>query len=168
MAVEHARKSLTLCPSAQPALEGSAVFGVVGGTERGPLLAYLAEPVPATEEVLTLAGPVAPTEVFRFAAPCAGVDCRHFDGSGCRLATRVVRLLPAVVDGLPPCPLRPDCRWWRQEGKAACLRCPQVVSETCEPSAVLRLVAGTDTSTDSLTRVTPPGVTRRPPSRSEP
>ena len=51
-----------------------------------------------------------------------GHACGHFDGRDCpRLATRVVQLLPPVVDGVPPCHLRPDCRWWQQEGKAACL-----------------------------------------------
>jgi hypothetical protein len=57
----------------------------------------------------------------------------HFDGHDCRLATRLVQLLPAVVDRLPPCHVRPDCRWWQQEGKAACLRCPQVVTDWAQP-----------------------------------
>jgi hypothetical protein len=33
--------------------------------------------------------PVKPTKVFRFAAPCAGRACRHFDGAECRLTKRV-------------------------------------------------------------------------------
>jgi hypothetical protein len=149
MADKTLRKSLPLCPSAQPGMERSVVFGVVGEAGPRPLLGYLVEPLPVTEGVLALAGPVAPTEIFRFAAPCAGRGCRHFDGSDCRLAARVVQLLPAVVEGLPPCPLRPGCRWWQQEGRAACLRCPQVVSETCEPSELLRLVADPEASNGS-------------------
>jgi hypothetical protein len=27
--------------------------------------------------------------------------------------------LPAAVDGLPACRIRPWCRWWQQEGKDA-------------------------------------------------
>src|SRR5262245_13425004 len=131
-----------VCPSARPEMEGSVVFGVVGGTVERPRLAYLDEVRPVTEELLRLAGPVPPTIIFRIGAPCAGQACGHFDGTACRLATRVAQLLPPVVDGLPACQLRPDCRWWQQEGKAACLRCPQVVTDVREPSELLRLVAG--------------------------
>jgi hypothetical protein len=131
----------TLCPSARPDMKDSVVFGVVGGTAERPRLAYLTEPRPVTDEVFALSGPVAPTQIFRIAAPCAGHACRHFDGSDCRLATRIVQLLPPVVDGLPPCQLRPDCRWWQQEGKAACLRCPLIVTDTYDPSELIREVA---------------------------
>src|SRR5262245_16064495 len=117
-----------LCPSAQPSMEGSLVFGVLDTRSDEPRVGYLAEALPVTDEVLALAGSVAPTEIFRFGAPCAGRACRHFDGHDCRLATRIVELLPAVVGAPPPCRLRPDCRWWQQEGKAACLRCPQIVT----------------------------------------
>ena len=72
-------------------------------------------------------------EVFRFAAHCEENKCRHFDGSHCQLATRIVQILPAVTDGLPPCLIRAECRWFQQEGKAACMRCPQVVTESYEP-----------------------------------
>jgi hypothetical protein len=39
-----------------------------------------------------------------------------------------------VVDALPACAIRPACRWWQQEGKAACQRCPQVVTQAYAPS----------------------------------
>jgi hypothetical protein len=123
-----------LCPSARPEMPGAMAFGIVAGTVEAPRLVHLAEPQPVTDELLALANPVAPTEVFRFAAPCAGHDCQHFDGQDCRLATRIVQILPLAVSSLPPCTLRPECRWWQQEGKAACLRCPQVVSECHAPS----------------------------------
>jgi len=51
----------------------SFVFGVVNGTADEPRLRHLTEPQPVTLELLELAAPVRPTEVFRFAAPCAGV-----------------------------------------------------------------------------------------------
>jgi len=130
-----------LCPSAQPEMTGSVIFGIVGGTPEEPRVGYLAETVPATPERLALSSPVLPTEVFRLAAPCAGSACRHFDGAQCRLAARTVELLPAVVDAPPPCRVRPDCRWWLQEGKAACLRCPQVVTQAYAPSELYEQVA---------------------------
>jgi hypothetical protein len=130
------------CPSAQPAWEGSVVLGVVGGTAAAPRVAYLAEPLPVTDELLALAAPVTPTEVFRIAAPCAGSACCHFVGAACTLVERIVDHLPlAVEEGLPPCHLRPQCRWWAQEGKAACARCPQVVTDNWAAPDLIRLVA---------------------------
>ena len=140
-----AAASPPLCPSAQPGMEGAVVFGVVGGTATEPRVGYLAERLAATPDVLALTGAVQPTEVFRFGAPCAGGGCRHFDGSSCRLAAKLVQLTPAVTDAsLPPCALRPDCRWWRQEGKAACMRCPQVVTVNYLPSEQMRRAADPD------------------------
>jgi hypothetical protein len=125
-------------------MEGSLVFGVVDTRGDVPRVGYLAEALPVTDEILALAGTVAPGQIFRFGAPCAGSACRHFDGNDCRLATRVVELLPAIVDALPPCRLRPGCRWWQQEGKAACLRCPQIVTVVLDPSETLRRTADPD------------------------
>jgi hypothetical protein len=130
-----------LCPSAQPEMAGSVIFGIVGGTVDEPRVGYLTEVLPTTLERLALALPVKPTEVFRFGAPCAGTACRHFDGMQCRLAVRTVQRLEPVVEALPPCPVRSDCRWWRQEGRAACVRCPQVVTEIYAPTERLQATA---------------------------
>lgn len=71
----------------------SVVFGVVTGTIEKRRIGYLTEPQPASEEVLGLAGPVKPTEVFRIAAPCGGSACAHFEGAKQRRA---------VADPSPP------------------------------------------------------------------
>jgi hypothetical protein len=134
-------EAMSSCPSARPEMEGSVVFGVVGGTAGEPRLGYLEKPLPVTDEILALSGPVPPTEIFRFAAPCAGHSCQHFDGARCTLVQRIVGLLPVVGDDLPPCRLRPTCLWWKQEGKPACLRCPQVVSQSYEPTEELQRAA---------------------------
>ena len=130
-------KSL-LCPSARPEMNGSVLFGVVTGTVDEHRVAYLKDPNPVGVEVLTLPSEVAPTEIFRFAAPCACSGCVHFNDDKCRLAARLVRLVPNVVDVLPQCKIRPNCRWWIQEGRAACLRCPQIVTEDYGASEKLR------------------------------
>src|SRR6266436_4777410 len=57
----------------------------------------------------------------------------HFDGTDCPLATRLVQLIPAVVESLPACRIRPHCRWFLQEGSAACRVCPQVVTYCVDP-----------------------------------
>jgi len=130
-----------LCPSAQPEMQEAVAFGVVGGSVTHPLLGYLAATQQVTEQLLRLSDPVAPTEIFRFAARCAGPACQHFDGRDCQLAKRIVEVLPLAVTQLPPCPVRPRCRWWQQEGRQACLRCPQVVTETYGPSDEVSRVA---------------------------
>jgi hypothetical protein len=126
-----------LCPSAQPHTEGAAVFAVVQGTATEPRAAYLDRLVPLTPEIAQTAAPINPEEVFRMAAPCAAHGCRHFGEGRCSLATRLVRLVPSVVASAPPCMLRPDCMWWRQEGVEACLRCPQVVTHMYGASSQL-------------------------------
>lgn len=136
-----ANKTGPLCPSARPELADSAVFGVVTGTVEEPRVTYLHQPLPVTDELMALSGPVTPTEVFRMTAPCAGKGCQHFDGQDCRLAKRIVEQMLAVTEQLPPCPIRPHCRWWQQEGKAACMRCPQVVTDIYNPSEKMRQVA---------------------------
>jgi hypothetical protein len=123
-----------LCPSARPQMTGCNVIGVVTHVEAEPRIAYLDSLQPATAEVLALASPARAETVFRFSAPCAGGGCAHFNGSACRLATRIVQILPRVVDDMPPCGIRPQCRWFSQEGKAACQRCPQIVTQTTNPS----------------------------------
>jgi hypothetical protein len=70
-----------------------------------------------------------------------GDTCKHFDDGACSLVKRVVAAFNPVVNGVPPCRIRPTCRWFRQEGRDACLRCPQVVTNTLDPTELQRLVA---------------------------
>lgn len=131
-----------LCPSAQPGMDQCKVLGVVQLQGPRPMLEYLKEPLPATPEILAMAAPLKPTEVFRLSATCAEHKCPHFDGTDCRLATRVVRILPAVVDTLPPCNIRKECRWYFQEGSEACKRCPEVTTVTYDLSPQIQEVSG--------------------------
>ena len=87
-----------MCPSAQPEIPGSVAFGVITGSAENPRVAWIERPVPVTSELLALTSPVAPTQVLRIAAPCQEKACCHFDGTDCRLATRLVQLIPAVVE----------------------------------------------------------------------
>jgi hypothetical protein len=123
-----------MCPSAQPEIPGSVAFGVIAGTVERPHVAWIERPVPVTPELLSMTAPVSPTQVLRIAAPCQENACGHFDGVDCRLATRLVQLLPQVVESLPRCQIRPNCRWFLQEGSAACRVCPQVVTYCVDPS----------------------------------
>ncbi len=51
-------------------------------------------------------------------------------------------MLDPVVSGLPRCAIRPTCRWFREQGRAACIRCPQVVTDARPDSGLLIEVAG--------------------------
>ena len=130
-----------LCPSAHPTWSGAIALGVIGGTAKEPSVRYLLDAQPVTQELLNLADPVTPPEVFRFAAPCLNGNCVHFKENTCKLASRVVTLLTEVSDDLPRCPIRATCQWWRQEGLAACRRCSQVVTNNFSPSDDMRATA---------------------------
>lgn len=131
-----------LCPSAQPGMDACRILGVVQHEGPTPRIVYLNQILPASDEVLAMAAPLRPTEVFRLAAACAEGKCPHFDGSDCRLATRVAKILPAVVETLPPCIIRKECRWFSQEGGAACLRCPEITTVSYDLSDQAREVSG--------------------------
>jgi hypothetical protein len=134
--------ALSLCPSARSDQPESQAFGVVGGTVSAPIVSYLKETQVSTEYLAKLKGTnITPEEVFRIAAPCEEKSCQHFDGQDCRLAMRVVEQLPSVAESLPPCAIRRSCRWWQQEGKDACMRCPQVITDHHSPSALVISVA---------------------------
>jgi hypothetical protein len=134
------------CPSAQAGAEDARVYGVRIGTADAPRVAYLTETQPVSEQLLALSGPAKPTEIFRIAAPCVTSGCRHFKGNACTLAQRIVEGLPPVVNALPPCQIRPTCRWFRQEGRSACLRCPQVITDKPNATAEEKRIAGDDSA----------------------
>lgn len=141
-----------LCPSAQPGMDRCQVLGVVQRQGPAPMLQYLKESLPATPQILAMAAPLKPTEVFRLAATCAEHRCPHFDGVDCRLAARVVRILPAVVEELPVCIIRKECRWYAQEGGAACKRCPEITTVTYDLSPQVREVSGLPAVEDTPVR----------------
>jgi hypothetical protein len=117
-----------MCPSAGPEMEGSVIFGIVGGTPEQPKMTHLRETKQIPAALLEMDSPIKPTEVFRIAATCES-SCLHFDGSKCRLSQRIVDGLPQVAESLPACPIRSRCRWWHQNGKEACFRCTQIIRD---------------------------------------
>ena len=123
-----------LCPSAQPGMTGLRLLGVIESTPDGARVAYLNEDIPVTDQLLGQTGSLPPTRVFRLAGNCEERSCTHFANHRCNLVSRIVDILPAVVDGLPVCLIRSTCRWYMQEGHNACVRCPQVVTELTDPT----------------------------------
>lgn len=117
------------------------VFGIVGAGEAGGV-GYLDRVKPVDAAVLALAAPLHPAQLYRVAVPCAAGACRHFEGGACQIAARMIRHLDSADEALPACAIRPACRWWRQEGPAACRRCPEVATTPLAPSAVDLILAG--------------------------
>jgi hypothetical protein len=130
-----------LCPSGCAEQPGAQVFAIVGAGADGQA-GYLDRPVPADEGVLALAAPLPPASVYRVAVPCAADGCSHFEGGACQIAVRLTRRLDPAVASLPRCAIRPACRWWRQEGAAACLRCPEVATTPLAPRPIDLILAG--------------------------
>ena len=126
-----------LCPSSRGTLEDSLLIGVVTDHKDGPRVVPTERAMPVTPEILQMAEPASPGEVFRFASPCQTGKCPHFRNEACQLAVRSVDLLEAVTDELPRCSIRSQCRWFRQEGAPICKRCPQVVTDQFNPSETM-------------------------------
>ena len=139
-----------LCPSAQPQMEGSTIIGVVGGTPESPAtrLSRGASSGHGTGSCPLLAGPTDcgfPSWIRPLsrgmAASILTVLIADSPGGSSSCYPRSWMVCPRVIFGRM-------ARWWRQEGKVACLRCPQVVTDASYPSELYRQVADPNTSTD--------------------
>jgi hypothetical protein len=121
-----------LCPSAQPQLHGSVIFGSVENKSSAQDVSFLRSSFPVSEgTMLALAdGMLRANQMFRFAAPCEQAGCTNWSGAHCRVAERLIQILPVSSLELPACVIRPDCRWFAQEGSSACMRCSQVVTNS--------------------------------------
>lgn len=112
-----------LCPSA-PLTEGALLYGLVDA--RGQT-AYGQTAFPVTKQLL-LSLPVKDQaeQQYRFASPCAQSACIHWQGR-CDLSSRLSLFQAFRQDGaqsgLPQCAIRPQCRWFLQDGPEMCSRC---------------------------------------------
>ena len=129
------------CPSGQPDMQDARIFGVIAGTPAEPRVAYLKKKAEVTPELLAQLDGLDPTRVFRYSARCENGRCAQYEGGRCSLAQRIVAHLEPVVSDLPSCQIRDTCRWFREEGGAACLRCPQVVTLVPSDQNALRHAA---------------------------
>jgi hypothetical protein len=101
----------------------------------------LPRPVPFEAVAHLVPDSIPATDMLRLAAPCVEQRCGHFAAGRCTLVARVVAGLPDGEDYFLPCSFRPSCRWWRQEGAAACRRCPQITIDPSRARDLLRRVA---------------------------
>ena len=128
-------------------MEGSRVFGLISGSPDEPRVAYLRADALVEKDTIEHLG-IDPTHVFRFAARCEESSCAQFDGHSCSLGRRIAEGLDPVVDVLPPCQIRATCRWYAENGRPACIRCPQVVTLVPRSQSGLSRVARLPASLD--------------------
>ncbi len=114
-----------ICPSA-PLYEGSMLLGIVN-TENE--VSILAEPMEIDEAFIESAnkGRV-PEQRFRFANKCVKSGCAQWTGNQCGVIKRVLENIDQSIMKveLPECKIRPECRWFSQEGSNACRVCPLI------------------------------------------
>ena len=134
--IKKSERATLSCPSAPATAEGAEVFGVVVGTVEAPRVEYLSEPLPVTAELLSGLGESRAGEVLRVRASCAKSACVHFSESHCRLGEQIAALPPpsAARSRLPPCTIRASCRWFAEQGAAACSQCSAIVTEVYAPA----------------------------------
>ena len=75
----------------------------------------------------------APEKRFRFSNTCAKNGCTHWTGSKCGLIRALLdesdEFKKEELVKLPRCSIRPQCRWFRQEGARACAICPMIITD---------------------------------------
>lgn len=128
-----------MCPSAPWDSAGGQVFAVVAGEAKAPKVLFLKQMLTPSKALEDKLGGVAPSEVFRVAAPCAGTGCGHHNptSKGCNLVANIVQNVEPVIDDYATCGIRASCLWWAQEGLKACVRCPQIATRNLMASEQL-------------------------------
>jgi hypothetical protein len=118
------------CPSSS-CHEGALLLGVMTA---GGRLAYLHPPTPVDTRFVTReVSRGSPERRFRFAAPCIEGGCPQWTGEGCAIADMAGEAVDLGMPGsprhLPACSIRHSCRWYSQQGAAACAVCPFIVAD---------------------------------------
>lgn len=124
---DTAAEPAATCPSA-PAVGSSRLLGIVGPSGR---VVYTPGGPRLTETLRDGLDADGRLEArYRFSGACVESGCAFWQGGECAAVIAAHREYDAVADGgpLPECGIRDSCRWWAQEGPAACGVCPFVVT----------------------------------------
>jgi hypothetical protein len=118
-----------MCPSTT--VGNSTVFlGMITPARR---VAYVTPQMPIDSVLDTLDRSAGALERrYRFAGPCVTSKCGFWTGELCGLGARLVASYQETggpsID-LPKCAIRRSCRWFAEQGPAACSPCSYVVTE---------------------------------------
>ena len=117
-----------LCPSA-PCGPDALVIGVIGPAGRVGHLVPAPRAGPGFVRAQRALG--RPEGRFRFADRCVTSGCRWWDGGRCGAGDAALELSGLAEDAerLPRCAIRPRCRWFAQNGRAACEVCSLIVTD---------------------------------------
>jgi hypothetical protein len=124
--------SALMCPSSR-CEPGASLIAIL---DEGRL-AHITPALPVNEAFVASAREHGSPEArMRFASPCLKAGCAQWTGSSCGIIEQVVAAEIGPSGGrLPRCAIRPSCRWYAQEGAAACRACPLVVTDAREAPA---------------------------------
>lgn len=126
-----ARPATYACPSA-PAEPGTGLLGVLGPDGKIHNLRTLMPVDQSFLDAVRVRG--APEERMRFTSRCQTSGCSQWTGTRCGVIDRAMQELevpstPPAAE-LPPCTIRGTCRWFAQNGPAACGTCAYIVTDT--------------------------------------
>ena len=127
-----------VCPSSNPYFDNAKIIGVVEDKGEGSRVTFLPIPVNVTKDLLGHQNAARFGEVLRVAAKCVEAACAHFREQNCILAKKIVVTIDAEIDQIPICSIRSHCVWWNQEGRQACMRCPQIVTRPTKEATEVR------------------------------
>lgn len=125
-----------MCPSHR-CKPGSQLLGI---RQDDGTVAILPQPLPVTEEFIKTVSrhEVPPEQRFRFTNKCIEGGCHQWTGTACGVVEKMVGFLDKVqpLKKLPPCAIRPHCRWFSQRSGDACAVCSYVITDITEEQAV--------------------------------
>ncbi len=118
------------CPSARAA-PGATLLGIKGADGRVKPMRTMMVVDQTFVDNASVPGP--PEARMRFASKCETSGCKQWTGTRCGVIDNVLAHLKVVDvdvrDTLPPCAIRPTCRWFDQSGESACHACELVITD---------------------------------------
>jgi hypothetical protein len=131
VSLDDSGRDAKACPSSTCA-EGALLLGILTSSGR---IAYVQPPTRVDAEFVARAKERGhPERAFRFSSPCVEGRCPQWTGEHCGLGELVAKQAHDVQTsepaGLPACSIRSSCRWYFEQGRAACAVCPTVVADT--------------------------------------
>ena len=120
-----------LCPSSR-AQTGARLLGI---RQEDGRVAILPEPLKIDESFIDISNQLATAEQqFRFTNKFVESGCKQWTGQRCGVADNLIQASQSLKleTTLPKCGIRGQCRWYHQNGAAACKICPLVITEVSE------------------------------------
>lgn len=112
------------CPSMHPeyAKDGK-VFGEVSIENGTVATSYFDEARDIDMDFVKNSSPQQLSREYRISGQCQQSSCNNWENEQCGLVARITKNVPKGVKGVANCPIRSNCLWVQQEGKAACFTC---------------------------------------------